>query len=78
MTWNLRLVDLTDEEQYPYVEICEVYYDQLGKPLGYSTATMGGENRYEIKEYLLWAMEALDKPVLKFKDNHENRCKDSQ
>ena len=43
MTWNLRLVDRSDESDEPYIEICEVYYDQLGKPLGYSNATMGGE-----------------------------------
>jgi len=70
MTWNLRLVNLTDPD-YPdvqYFEIREVFYDQLGKQLGHTTATMGGENKDEIKHYLQWALEALDKPVLKFKD----------
>jgi len=70
MTWNLRLVEIPDDE-YPSIEICEVYYDTMGKPLGYSAASMAGEDREEIKQYLLWALEALDKPVLKFKDNHE-------
>jgi hypothetical protein len=70
MTWNLRLVNMSDPEypNDPYVEIREVYYDQVGKPLGHSTATMGGENKEEIKRYLEWALEALEKPVLKFKD----------
>lgn len=70
MTWNLRLVNTTDPE-YPddkQIEICEVYYDQMGKPLGYTTATISGENKKEIKQYLEWAMEALEKPVLTFKD----------
>jgi hypothetical protein len=51
-----------------YMEIREVFYDNLGKPLGHTTATMGGENQEEIKTYLEWALEALNKPVLKFKD----------
>ena len=68
MTWNLRLVKMESEE-FPdekYVEIREVYYDQIGKPLGHSAATMGGEDKHEIEQYLVWAMEALNKPVLYF------------
>lgn len=70
MTWNLRLVNMEDPDLpgEPYVEIREVYYDQLGKPLGHTTATMGGENVAEIKQYLLWAIESLDKPTLTFGD----------
>ena len=70
MTWNLRLVNMTTPE-YPdeiYVEIREVFYDTLGKPLGHTTATMSGEDAKEIKQYLTWALEALDKPVLTFKE----------
>jgi len=70
MTWNLRLVELTDPE-YPddeYIEIREVFYDSMGKPLGHTAATMGGADRDEIKQYLKWALEALDKPLVKFKD----------
>ena len=70
MTWNLRLVELTDPE-YPddeYIEIREVFYDSMGKPLGHTAATMGGADRDEIKQYLKWAFEALDRPLVKFKD----------
>jgi hypothetical protein len=70
MTWNLRLVELTDPE-YPddeYIEIREVFYDSMGKPLGHTVATMGGADRDEIKQYLKWALEALDRPLVKFKD----------
>ena len=69
MTWNLRLVDVSNEEypDEPYVEIREVFYDQFGKPLGHGNATVGGENAEEIKQYLAWALEALDKPILTFK-----------
>ena len=68
MTWNLRLVSMTEDPNEPYIEIREVFYDQLGKPLGHTTATMSGEDREEVRAYLQWALEALDKPVLKFKD----------
>jgi hypothetical protein len=68
MTWNLRLVSMEDEDfpEEPYVEIREVYYDQIGKPLGHCLAAMGGKDIAEIKQYLLWAIEALDKPVVTF------------
>lgn len=68
MTWNLRLVNMTSKE-FPdedYIEIREVYYDQMGKPMGHSAATMGGQDKDEVKQYLMWAMEALDKQVLTF------------
>jgi hypothetical protein len=68
MTWNLRLVNMSDGSE-PYVEIREVYYDQIGKPLGHSAATMGGEDSNEIKTYLEWANQALSKPILNFGDN---------
>jgi len=77
MTWNLRLVNVTDPEfpEDKCIEICEVYYDQIGKPLGYCTATMSGESKEDIKQYLQWAVEALEKPVLTFKDKHGNHSK---
>jgi hypothetical protein len=61
-----------ESEEFPdekYVEVREVFYDQLGKPLGHCTATMSGENAEEIKQYLEWATEALIKPVLSFKES---------
>jgi hypothetical protein len=68
MTWNYRVVNCEDEtEGDPWVEISEVYYDQLGKPLGYCRATVGGENVGEIQTILTLMTQALDKPVVKFK-----------
>lgn len=69
MTWNLRLVKM--ESEFPddeYIEIREVYYDQVGKPLGHCSATIGGENIAEIRQYIEWAIDCLDKPVLTFGD----------
>ena len=71
MTWNLRLVKM-EYEEFPdeeCVEVREVYYDYIGKPIGHCTATMSGENAQEIKQYLEWAMESLIKPVLSFREN---------
>ena len=79
MTWNLRLVQMSKDEclDEVYLEIREVFYDQLGKPLGHTRATAGGEDIEEIRRYLTWALEALDKPVLTFGDSHEDSSKDN-
>jgi len=61
-----------------YIEIREVYYDQLGKPLGHTRATAGGEDTEEIRQYLTWALEALDKPVLTFGESNGNIVQDNQ
>jgi len=72
MTWNLRLVDVTDDGE-KYLEVCEVFYDTMGKPLGYTPATMSGEDIEDIRTYIKWALEALDKPVLKFGENNAHQ-----
>jgi hypothetical protein len=61
-----------------YLEIREVFYDNLGKPLGHTRATSGGENIEEIRRYLTWSLEALDKPILTFGDDHEDSNKNNQ
>jgi hypothetical protein len=72
MTWNLRLVNVSEDEE-EYIEVCEVFYDTMGKPLGYTPATMSGEDKEDIRTYIGWALEALDKPVLKFGENNANQ-----
>ena len=68
MTWNLRLVEMVGGEcqDEQYIEIREVFYDNLGEPLGHTRATSGGESIEDIRRYLTWSLEALDKPVLTF------------
>jgi len=80
MTWNLRLVQMSNDECLDdfYIEIREVYYDQLGKPMGHCRATSGGENVEDIRQYLTWALEALDKPVLTFGESNGNISQDNQ
>ena len=70
MTWNLRLVDMSNPYE-DYFEIREVYYDTMGKPIGHSKAGIGGEDKIEVLRYIELAQEALDKPTLKFADNAE-------
>jgi tetrahydromethanopterin S-methyltransferase subunit H len=69
MTWNLRFVILEDKLTLePYMELREVFYDEMGKPIGHARATVGGDNMEEITQYLDWALEATTKPVLQHKD----------
>jgi hypothetical protein len=72
MTWNLRLVDVSEDGE-KCIEVCEVFYDTMGKPLGYTPATMAGEDIEDIRTYIKWALEALDKPVLKFGENNAHQ-----
>jgi hypothetical protein len=60
-----------------YFEIREVYYDNMGKPVGHSRASIGGEDRLEVDRYIELAKLALDKPIIKF-TNHEDTNKDTE
>ena len=62
MTWNLRVLEISDGASY-YYEIREVYYNEHGKPWGHSRATMQGESKEALRNYLTWALEAIDKPA---------------
>ena len=79
MTWNLRLVEMVEEDCADdlYVEIREVYYDQMGKPMGHCRATAGGENIEEVRQYLTLALEALDKSILTFGESNEDSGQDN-
>ena len=76
MTWNLRLVNMSSPYE-DYFEIREVYYDNMGKPIAHSQASIGGEDRLEVDRYIELAKLALDKPILKFA-NHEDTSKDTE
>jgi hypothetical protein len=52
-----------------YFEIREVFYDEMGKPIGHTKAAISGEDRLEIDRYIELAKQALDKPILKFANN---------
>ena len=67
--WNYRLVQMTDEDDEPCMEVREVYYDRQGKPAGHCRATVSGETIDEIQQMLNWIREdALENPVLRKED----------
>ncbi len=73
MTWNLRLVLIKDEEcpEDDFLEVREVFYDQMGKPMGHAKATLSGDTIEDLWLYLGWMEEALSKPVLTFKGKYD-------
>ena len=63
--WNYRVIKFKEDAE-EYLEIQEVYYDTLGKPMGYCNASVVGETLGEIETVLQMMTSALSKPVLKF------------
>ena len=65
MSWNYRVVRFTeivgDEDFY---EIKEVFYDNLGKPVGYSDANCGADTYEGLFECMSMMQAAHAKPVL--------------
>jgi hypothetical protein len=66
-TWNFRLIDLSDENYGgdPWIELCEVHYNDAGVPVGYTEPYMGSETIEGIRQLVAWYALALDKPILK-------------
>jgi hypothetical protein len=67
-TWNHRLVEMKDGDD-TILGICEVFYDNDGKPLMRNEgARVFGENTEELRRVLDRMAGALEKPVLKDSD----------
>ena len=67
--WNYRVVKTKDEEtKEEFLEIREVYYDQLGKPMGHCSATIVGDSLGEIETVLQMMTQSLEKAIVKAKD----------
>ena len=67
--WNYRVVKHKEKEtEEEYLEVCEVYYDTLGKPMGHCNATVGGETIGELETVLQMMSQALQKTVMNSKD----------
>ncbi len=65
--WNYRIVKTTDDvTKEDSFEVCEVYYDTLGKPMGYCTSSVIGESVIEIQSVIGMMAEALCRPVITF------------
>lgn len=77
MTWNLRVLEIPDGASC-YYEIREVYYNEHGKPWGHSRASMQGESKEALRNYLMWALEAMDKPAFQDCDLVERNANDPE
>lgn len=66
MSWNYRVVRFKDDLEYTeeYYEIKEVFYDNLGKPVGYSDANCGADTYEGLFECMSMMQAAHAKPVL--------------
>ena len=69
MSWNYRVVRFQDEpasasETGEYYEIKEVFYDTLGKPVGYSDANCGADTYEGLFKCMSMMQAAHAKPVL--------------
>jgi hypothetical protein len=65
MTWNLRVVKEKIEAS-DYFSVREVFYNDDGSIRRYTEEATGvaGESVEELRQYALWVLECLDKPVL--------------
>jgi hypothetical protein len=64
MNWDHRLIDMSAKNDGEHwLEIKEVFYERK-RPIGYTSALVGGEDADEVRQALVRMLAALDKPVL--------------
>jgi len=69
MMWNYRIVKTTDEvTKEPTYEICEVYYNAIGKPTGFCSVKLLGDTIEELKSVLEMLGSAYEKPFIRSTD----------
>jgi hypothetical protein len=70
MTWNYRVIDLTEQSGNGELlyGIVEAYYDAHGNPNLYSDPFIIAENLNDLHQELLNMFEAIQKPTLNPKD----------
>jgi hypothetical protein len=73
MSWNYRVMQFADKEGNPYWEVREVYYDEAGRPNGYSdcgASVMAAQDDEplppveSLRTQLQRMLECLEKPAL--------------
>lgn len=69
MTWNHRVMKIENRGE-TFLEIHEVYYDDQGRPNGYTTDPIAvtGETIDELRWVLNRMLECLDKDILTEED----------
>jgi len=79
MHWNHRVVSNPAENGGdPWFEICEVFYNEAGKPCGYSQMCLGGEDLDEITQTLFRMTKAMGQAVLKYPEDFTGNLEDDQ
>jgi hypothetical protein len=84
VSWNYRVVRFSGEnlvsDTEEYFEIKEVFYDNNGKPVGYSDANCGADTYDGLFKVMGMMQSAHAKPVLNEEDfYHEvNKDKDAE
>ena len=67
--WDYRVIKTVDEvTKEEFLDIHEVYYNNIGKPTARSLANASGESVEQIRNSLNQMLLALDKPILRAKD----------
>lgn len=64
MTWNHRVVRVKETDNDDLLILTEVFYDENGKPTGYTEPFMCSETIDGLRELLARLSEALAEPVL--------------
>ena len=66
MTWNHRVVKEVLDNGDEWFTVREVFYNDDGSIFAYTEepADVCGESIDEIREYLQWCLNCLDKPIL--------------
>ena len=65
MNWNIRVVKYSEDEE-TFLEVAEVYYNEIGKPCGFHIARASGESIDDLHDYTDKMKEALAYPILEF------------
>jgi hypothetical protein len=65
MYWNHRLVNVAkDNDGEDYFQVSEVFYNDAGQPVGYTSADVSGETMEEVLLTLQRFAEAVKHPIL--------------
>jgi len=64
--WNHRVVKAKYSDGTEYYSVREVFYNDDGSIFGYTSepVDVSGESMEDLKEYIQWCLDCLDKPML--------------
>ena len=74
--WNIRIVKTMEDiggEMKPFYQMAEVYYDNMGKPMGWCDAGVCSESIPDMKHYVEWMLEAFEKAIVEFHDHESTK-----